>query len=44
MEIVRDGDDGFGAIAIIALVIVGADNARLRSRLRANRVDNETRR
>lgn len=33
------GDDGLSAIAIIALVIVGADNARLRSQLRANRED-----
>lgn len=33
------GDDGFSAIALIALVILGADNARLRSQLRASRDD-----
>lgn len=30
------GDDGFSAISLVALVILAADNARLRRRLRSN--------
>lgn len=33
------GDDGFSAISIAAVVILGADNMRLRSALRANQAD-----
>lgn len=35
------GDDAFDAISIIAIVILGAENARLRKQLRAVRGDQE---
>lgn len=33
------GADGFGAMSIIAILVLGVDNARLRAQLRAQRQD-----